>query len=212
MFVSNVVRKAILRIIAVTVIAIGAFSVTGISEGANAAGAQRTYKIKSTVNFKRPAKFRKYRKRVRYGHRVRRSLRKSKSSLRRSSSRRARRIVSSRKSRGLHPRLRGLLAQVRRHYGRPVIVTSGCRSYRHNRRIGGARKSMHLQCKAADIRVSGVSKARLRRYVSGLRGRGGVGGYCRSSSVHLDVGPRRSWYWGCGGKRRSKHRRKRRRS
>ena len=100
-------------------------------------------------------------------------------------------------SRGLNPRLRRLLAVVSRHYGRSLVITSGCRSARHNRRVGGARRSMHLHCKAADFKVPGISKASLRRYVSTLRGRGGVGTYCGRNIVHLDVGPRRSWYYGC---------------
>lgn len=101
------------------------------------------------------------------------------------------------RTRGLNPRLRGLLGQISSHYGRPVQVLSGCRSHRHNRRVGGARRSMHLHCKAADIRVAGVSKSRLRRYALRLSGRGGVGTYCGRSIVHVDVGPRRTWYHGC---------------
>jgi len=109
---------------------------------------------------------------------------------------------SVRRYRGLHPRLSRLLSMVKRHYGRPVSVTSGCRSHRHNRRIGGAKRSMHLRCMAADFRVAGVSKARLRRYVLRLPGVGGVGTYCGRSIIHLDVGPRRSWAHGCRKRRR----------
>lgn len=106
------------------------------------------------------------------------------------------------RTRGLNPRLRGLLRQISNHFGTTVQVISGCRSYRHNRLVGGARRSMHLHCKAADIRVAGVSKSRVRRYTMRLRGRGGVGTYCGSSMVHVDVGPRRSWYYGCRKRRR----------
>ena len=102
----------------------------------------------------------------------------------------------------LKPKLVKLLKKVERHYGRPVIVTSGYRSKSYNRRVGGARKSQHMYCNAADIRVPGVSKAKLARFAKTLPGIGGVGIYCRSSYVHLDVGPRRSWAWGCGKKKR----------
>ncbi len=106
-------------------------------------------------------------------------------------------------------RLTRLLKQVSRHYGKPVIVISGYRSPAHNRRVGGARRSQHMRCTAADFRVPGVSKMALARYVKTLRGRGGVGTYCRSSYIHLDVGPRRTWHWGCGrGKRRIVKRRR----
>ena len=126
--------------------------------------------------------------------------------LRRPPSKRAHRISArvSGSTRGLHPRLSRLISIVRRHYGRSVIITSGCRSYRHNRRVGGARRSMHLHCMAADFKVAGVSKGALRRYVSTLPGRGGVGTYCGRSIVHLDVGPRRSWYHGCRRSRRKR--------
>jgi uncharacterized protein YcbK (DUF882 family) len=105
------------------------------------------------------------------------------------------------KTGGLHRRLVGLLYQIEHHFGRPVTVTSGCRSYSHNRRIGGARESYHLRCMAADIKVSGVGKGSVARFASGLAGRGGIGTYCRDGSIHIDVGPRRNWYWLCNGRR-----------
>ncbi len=101
---------------------------------------------------------------------------------------------------GLNSRLVNLLSEVERHFGRPVTITSGCRSTRTNRRAGGARQSYHLRCMAADIRVAGVSESQVLRYVSKLPGRGGVGTYCRNSIVHLDVGPRREWHQGCGSR------------
>ncbi|SNY93529.1 Peptidase M15 [Cohaesibacter sp. ES.047] len=102
----------------------------------------------------------------------------------------------------LKPKLVKLLKKVETHYGKPVIITSGYRSAAYNRRVRGARKSQHIQCKAADIRVPGVSKSALAKYAKTLPGIGGVGIYCRSSFVHLDVGGRRDWYWGCGKRRR----------
>jgi hypothetical protein len=102
------------------------------------------------------------------------------------------------------PELIGLIRQVERHYGRKPIVTSGYRSPSHNRRVRGARRSLHMKCAAADIEVPGVGKASLARYLRSLPGRGGVGLYCRSRSVHIDIGQKRQWYWGCGKKKRSK--------
>jgi uncharacterized protein YcbK (DUF882 family) len=101
---------------------------------------------------------------------------------------------------GLSGRLVVMLNSVEQHFGRKAIVVSGCRSRAHNRRIGGARESYHLRCMAADIIVPGVSKYRLWGHLMHIPGRGGVGTYCRSSFVHLDVGPRREWAWGCGRK------------
>jgi len=97
----------------------------------------------------------------------------------------------------LHPQVRRTLAAVERKFGRPVQVTSGCRSRQANRKAGGARRSLHLDCKAADFKVAGVSKARLVRFVSSLPDRGGVGTYCRNSIVHVDAGPVRNWHQRC---------------
>ncbi|MCP4317196.1 MAG: YcbK family protein [Hyphomicrobiales bacterium] len=97
----------------------------------------------------------------------------------------------------LKPPLLNLLASVRRHYGRDVVITSGFRSSKHNRRIGGARASRHTTCDAADIQVPGVSKWELAKYLRTVRGPGGVGTYCHTRSVHIDVGSRRDWNWRC---------------
>ena len=98
---------------------------------------------------------------------------------------------------GLHPRLRSVLAQVQNHFHRPLVIVSGCRSRTHNRQIGGAEHSWHLHCQAADIEIKGVNKYVLARFAAGLQKRGGIGTYCNDRSVHIDIGPRRQWYW-CG--------------
>ncbi|MCJ8308203.1 MAG: D-Ala-D-Ala carboxypeptidase family metallohydrolase [Hyphomicrobiales bacterium] len=106
---------------------------------------------------------------------------------------------------GCFPRqLVRLIKQVERHFGRKAIVTSGFRSRSYNRLIRGARNSMHIQCKAADIQVQGVSKARLARYLRSLPGRGGVGTYCHTKSVHLDIGKKRDWNRRCRRRRARK--------
>jgi uncharacterized protein YcbK (DUF882 family) len=103
---------------------------------------------------------------------------------------------------GLNGRLVGLLGRIERNYGRPVTITSGCRSRSANRQAGGARDSYHMRCMAADIRVAGVSEGQLLRFASRLPGVGGVGTYCGNSIVHIDVGPRRAWTGGCGHRKR----------
>ncbi len=96
--------------------------------------------------------------------------------------------------------LKMLLNTVAWHYGKRVHIQSGYRSKHYNRRVGGARRSFHVSCKAVDIQVSGVNKYKLAKYLKTLPGRGGIGTYCNSSTVHIDVGPKRSWYYGCGRK------------
>ena len=96
-----------------------------------------------------------------------------------------------------------MLKQVERHYGQKIVVTSGYRSPSYNRKVRGARRSMHMFCAAADVQVSGVGKWELARYVRSLPGRGGVGTYCHTNSVHIDVGPERDWNWRCRSRRKS---------
>ena len=97
----------------------------------------------------------------------------------------------------LKPSLVRVLKTVERHYGRKMIVTSGYRSPAHNRRARGAKNSLHMYCAAADIQVPGVSKWELAAYFRSMPGRGGVGTYCHTKSVHIDVGPERDWNWRC---------------
>jgi uncharacterized protein YcbK (DUF882 family) len=103
----------------------------------------------------------------------------------------------------IKPQLVKVLKGVERHYGRPVVVTSGFRSPSFNRRVRGAKNSLHMYCAAADIQVSGVSKWALAQYLRSLPGRGGVGTYCHTDSIHVDIGPDRDWNWRCSrGQRR----------
>jgi uncharacterized protein YcbK (DUF882 family) len=97
----------------------------------------------------------------------------------------------------LKPQLVRTLKAIEGHYGRPVVVTSGFRSPKHNRKIGGARNSRHTSCEAADIQVAGISKWDLAAYVRSIPGRGGVGTYCHTRSVHVDIGTKRDWNWRC---------------
>ena len=92
--------------------------------------------------------------------------------------------------------LRDLLASL----GRPdaeIHVICGYRTPRTNEYLrvrghGVARHSLHMQAMAIDIRVPGVSTARLRDAALALR-RGGVGYYMASDFVHVDVGRVRRW-------------------
>ena len=52
--------------------------------------------------------------------------------------------------------------------------------------------SEHIQAKAIDIRIPGVSAAKVRDVALALH-RGGVGYYPESNFVHVDVGPVRRW-------------------
>lgn len=49
------------------------------------------------------------------------------------------------------PELRKVLEQIREDYGKPIYVTSGARCPEYNRKVGGARKSAHMEGIAVDV-------------------------------------------------------------
>ncbi|MCU0830215.1 MAG: D-Ala-D-Ala carboxypeptidase family metallohydrolase [Rhizobiaceae bacterium] len=95
------------------------------------------------------------------------------------------------------PELVKVLKSIERQFGKKLVVTSGYRSPRDNRRSGGSRRSLHMYCAAADIQVPGVGKWELAKFLRAMPGRGGVGTYCHTDSVHIDIGSKRDWNWRC---------------
>ncbi len=161
----------------------------------------------AAIALKRRKKSRKHAK-IKKSNRLRHIAKKRRSSYNKGFSLRGRHMrVASRSVRTscFPARLKKLIRRVEKRYGKRLVVTSGHRSRSHNRRIGGARRSQHVHCKAVDFRIPGVNKYSLARYVKSLPGIGGVGTYCGKSTIHMDVGPKRSWNQGCG-KRRSRKR------
>lgn len=76
-------------------------------------------------------------------------------------------------------------------------VISGFRSPATNESLrhksnGVAKKSLHLQGQAIDVRLSDAATRNLRKAAVALR-RGGVGYYPDSDFVHLDTGKIRTW-------------------
>ena len=81
--------------------------------------------------------------------------------------------------------------------GHEIHVISGYRSPEYNALLiregrGAAKKSLHLQGKAIDIRIPAVGLDILRQTALSLE-YGGVGYYPRSGFVHLDSGAVRFW-------------------
>jgi uncharacterized protein YcbK (DUF882 family) len=79
----------------------------------------------------------------------------------------------------------------------PFQVISCYRSAGTNRKLraaggGVAKRSLHLQGRAIDVRVSGVKTSYLRDAAKELR-RGGVGYYRDSDFIHVDNGRVRFW-------------------
>jgi uncharacterized protein YcbK (DUF882 family) len=50
-----------------------------------------------------------------------------------------------------------VLQDIRDHFGNPLLINSGFRCESHNKKIGGAKRSTHLQGRGADFVVAGVS-------------------------------------------------------
>lgn len=84
--------------------------------------------------------------------------------------------------------LRLVLGRMSKHFGSPVIVTSGFRAY-------GRRHSQHRYCKAADIQIAGVRPSQIVGYAQLQDEVGGIGTYSHTRSVHVDVRDQKiSWY------------------
>jgi uncharacterized protein YcbK (DUF882 family) len=100
----------------------------------------------------------------------------------------------------IDPRVFDQLTQVQRLLGggRVFEVISGYRCPATNSRLretrggGVASRSLHMDGRAIDVRLSGVPLAELRDAALSLRA-GGVGFYPREQFVHLDTGRVRSW-------------------
>lgn len=79
----------------------------------------------------------------------------------------------------------------------PISIISGYRSPRTNESLrkittGVAKKSLHIQGRAIDIRIPGYQTYALRQLAINLHS-GGVGYYSKSDFVHLDTGPIKVW-------------------
>lgn len=101
----------------------------------------------------------------------------------------------------LKPALVRTLKKAEAYFGKRLILTSGYRSPEYNRKVRGAKRSMHMYCAAADVQMPGVSKWELANYFRAQPERGGVGTYCSTESIHVDIGPERDWNWKCGRRR-----------
>ncbi|QDY70127.1 D-Ala-D-Ala carboxypeptidase family metallohydrolase [Qingshengfaniella alkalisoli] len=77
-----------------------------------------------------------------------------------------------------------VLERVRLHYGKPVVINSGCRCASYNARVGGASGSQHLIGRAADIRISGVDPDEVWSWLNPSH-HGGLGRY--GTFTHIDT-------------------------
>lgn len=99
----------------------------------------------------------------------------------------------------IDPRLLDTLSRLREKAGATASyeIISGYRSPQTNEMLGArsngvAKRSLHMDGRAIDVRLPGVPTDRLRDMAIDLKA-GGVGYYGRSDFVHLDTGRVRSW-------------------
>jgi len=81
---------------------------------------------------------------------------------------------------------------LRDRLGKPLIVRSGYRSPEHNRTVGGAKASKHLEGAAFDIAMRNHDPQGSEGAARAV-GFKGFGFYPRSGFIHVDLGPARTW-------------------
>ena len=101
----------------------------------------------------------------------------------------------------MDPRVIDIIHTVHRMTGQqtPFEIISGYRSPKTNAMLRGrskssgvAKKSLHMQGRAIDLRMEGFSTKRIRDLAASLKA-GGVGYYSKSDFVHMDSGDFRTW-------------------
>ena len=71
-----------------------------------------------------------------------------------------------------------VLQKIRTHFGKSVSITSAYRTPTKNKAVGGSTYSQHLYGRAADVKISGVSPAKVGAYAETLlKNKGGIGIY-----------------------------------
>ena len=84
------------------------------------------------------------------------------------------------------------LQALRDRLRKPLILTSAYRSPEHNRKVGGAKNSRHMQGDAFDVRMDNHDPHEFEAAARAV-GFTGFGYYPKSGFMHIDTGPARTW-------------------
>jgi len=84
------------------------------------------------------------------------------------------------------------LEKLREMLGKPMIINSAYRSPEHNRKVGGAKNSNHMQGVAFDVRMDNHDPEKFERLARKC-GFTGFGYYPASGFMHIDTGKPRVW-------------------
>lgn len=102
---------------------------------------------------------------------------------------------------GCKQRLLDALEAFRAIAGKPVLINSAYRCAVHNKAVGGAPRSQHVQGIAADIYVKGMTAAQLEAVARQVLAIKGIGRADFQSYLHLDLRKTRAeWCYGKDGK------------
>ena len=86
----------------------------------------------------------------------------------------------------------GKLHDLRERLDAPMILTSAYRSPPHNRAVGGATHSKHMDAIAFDVRMDNHDPHEFEAAARAV-GFTGFGYYPKQGFMHIDTGPARSW-------------------
>jgi uncharacterized protein YcbK (DUF882 family) len=98
------------------------------------------------------------------------------------------------------PALVAGLQHLRDAIEKPIVILSGCRCAKHNAAEGGAKRSMHIAGKAADIRVQGMPTRELYAVASRVPQFAGFGVDDARNFLHVDTRTVSARWCYCDGK------------
>ena len=79
-----------------------------------------------------------------------------------------------------------VLEDIRAHFNKPVIVTSGYRTPEYNAKIGGVKNSQHTKGTAADIKVSNIPAREVQKYLKHkYQDKYGIGSYLNFTRIDV---------------------------
>ena len=85
-----------------------------------------------------------------------------------------------------------MLQALRNRLGKPMVLTSAYRSPKHNRAVGGAKRSKHMEGVAFDVVMANHDPHEFEQAARAV-GFDGFGYYPKSGFMHIDTGQERSW-------------------
>lgn len=77
------------------------------------------------------------------------------------------------------------LEKIRKHYKKPVYITSGYRTASYNKKVGGVYNSYHTKGRAVDFYIPSVDVKKIAKTAESLK-LYGIGCYTKDKFVHID--------------------------